>query len=72
MQIVSLGDNFHEMSKPISGEKKQKKPKKNKKNITNVSSAEFTHSVLSLNTECLRKYGLFLCKYSKPSTRTPQ
>ena len=33
MQIFSNGDNLHEMSKPVSGEK-------NKKNNTNLLSAE--------------------------------
>ena len=33
MQIVSIGDNLHEMSNPVLG--------KNKKNITNLSSAEY-------------------------------
>ena len=34
MQIVSLGDNLHEMSKSILGKKKKKK------NITDLSAAE--------------------------------
>ena len=32
MQIVSIADNLHELSNPVTGE--------NKKNITNLSSAE--------------------------------
>ena len=35
MQIVSFGDNLHEVSDPIFW--------KNKKNITNLSSAESSH-----------------------------
>ena len=31
MQIVSIGDNLHEMSKPVFLEKKKKKKKKKKK-----------------------------------------
>ena len=41
MQIVSWGDNLHEMSNLFSG--------KNKKNIINVSSAEFAYSTASVN-----------------------
>ena len=40
MQIVSLGDNLHEMSNPFSG--------KIKKNLINLSSAESAHSMLSV------------------------
>ena len=40
MQIVSYGDNLHEMSKPISG--------KTKENISNLSSVEFAHSMVSV------------------------
>ena len=40
MQIVSSGDNLHEMSNHVSG--------KNKKNIKNLSFAEFAHSVLNV------------------------
>ena len=42
MQIVSLGDNLHEVSDPIFLE--------NKKNVTNLSSAESAHSMVSFNT----------------------
>ena len=41
MQIVSLGDNLHEVSKPICEEKK-------KENYFKVSSAEFLSRVLSV------------------------
>ena len=41
MQIVSSGDNLHDMSKPISG--------KNKKNIVNLSSAELAQKVVKVN-----------------------
>ena len=42
MQIVSsLGDNLHEISKPVFSEKK-----KNKKNIFNSSSAEFAQGMV--------------------------
>ena len=41
MQIVFIGDNLHEKSKPIFWEKK--------KNIINLTSAEFAHSTLSVN-----------------------
>ena len=40
MQIVSLGDNLHEMTKPILWE--------NKKNIINLSSAESTQRVVKI------------------------
>ena len=43
MQIVSSGDNLHEMSYPVS-------EKKNKKNIINLSSAEFVQSVVKANS----------------------
>ena len=36
MQIVSFGDNFHEMSKPVFWEKKNKQ-----ENNINMSPAEF-------------------------------
>ena len=42
MQIVSSGDNLHEISNLICWEK-------NKKNITNLSSAEFTQRVVMVN-----------------------
>ena len=35
MQIVSIGDNLHEMSKPVLSKKKKKKKKK--KNMKNIS-----------------------------------
>ena len=38
MQIVSLGDNLHEMSNPVLG--------KNKKNIIDLSSAETAQRVV--------------------------
>ena len=40
MQIVSLGDNLHEVSDPIS--------RINKKNIISLSSAEFAHSMVNV------------------------
>ena len=40
MQIVSNGDNLHEMSNPVSG--------KNKKNIINLSSAEYAQRVVKV------------------------
>ena len=42
MQIVSFGDNLHEMSDPIF-------LGKIRKNIITLSSAEFAHSVVSVN-----------------------
>ena len=42
MQIVSLGDNLHDMSIPIFWGKTQK-------SIINLSSSEFVHSVPSIN-----------------------
>ena len=41
MQIVSSGDNLHEMSKPTSV--------KNEKNIISLSSAEFANRVIKVN-----------------------
>ena len=48
MQIVSNGDNLHEMSNPIFLWKIRKK-------IMNLSSAEFAHTVVkdSINLFCL-------------------
>ena len=40
MQIVSSGDNLHEMSNPVTG--------KNKKNIINLSSAENAQRVVKV------------------------
>ena len=40
MQIVSLGDNLHKMSKPVSCE--------NRKDIINLSSAAFAHRVVNV------------------------
>ena len=40
MQIVSLGDNLHEVSGPFS--------RKNKTDIIGLSSAESAHSVVSV------------------------
>ena len=40
MQIVSLGDNLHKMSKPIFCE--------NRKDIINLSSAAFAHRVVNV------------------------
>ena len=51
MQIVSSGDNLHKVSDPISG--------KNNKNINSLSSAEFAHSMVSVN---LLTLFLFLLK----------
>ena len=51
MQIVSFGgDNLHEVSDPIFF-------RKNKKNIISLSSAEFAHSMASVNktTDAHRK-----------------
>ena len=42
MQIVSYGDNLHEVSDPIF--------KEDIKNVINLSSAESAHSVVSVNT----------------------
>ena len=43
MQIISLGDNLHELSMPIfSG-------KNNKNNIINLSSAELAQGVVKVN-----------------------
>ena len=41
MQLVSIGDNLHEMSVLFSGE--------NKKNITDVLSAEFAQRMIKAN-----------------------
>ena len=43
MQIVSNGDNLHEMSNLFSG--------KNKKHIVNLLSAEFAQRVVKVNTK---------------------
>ena len=43
MQIVTKGDNFHEMSNPVLGE--------NKKNITILSSAELAQKVVKVKGE---------------------
>ena len=40
MQIVSWGDNLHEMSKPIFWEKKKKK------NIISLPSAKYAHRMV--------------------------
>ena len=45
MQIVSSGDNLHEMSNLISG--------KNKKNIIDTSSALFAYSVLMVKGQMM-------------------
>ena len=45
MQIVSSGDNLHEMSKPIFWKIK------NVKGIFNLSSAEFAQRVVRINKE---------------------
>ena len=42
MQIVSNGDNLHEMSNPVSWEN-------NKKKIINISSADLAQRVLKVN-----------------------
>ena len=42
MQIVSSGDNLHEMSNPVFW----KKLEKNKKKITNLPSAELAQRVI--------------------------
>ena len=42
MQIVSKGDNLHEMSKPAF-------LKKNKKNITKLSSTELAQRMVKVN-----------------------
>ena len=46
MQIVSLGDNLHEISNPIFWENVQK-------NIIYLSSAEFAHSTVSVTLDCI-------------------
>ena len=43
MQIVSLEDSFHEMSKPVFWE--------NKNNVINLSSAELPIVMLRLNSD---------------------
>ena len=43
MQIVSFGDNLHEMSNPVSG--------KIKKKYFNMSSTQFSPSMQSVETE---------------------
>ena len=49
MQIVSTGDNLHEMSNPVS--------KKTKKNIANMLSAAFAQKVVKVKTtEFLTSY----------------
>ena len=48
MQIVSNGDNLHEMLNPFFSEGKNKK-EKNKKNITNMSSAVFIQNNMREN-----------------------
>ena len=45
MQIVSSGNNLHEMSKPIFCKKKKKIGKKNNK----LSSAEYAHRAVKVN-----------------------
>ena len=42
MQIVSIGDNLHEMSNPVFLEKK------NKTNITDLSSAELAKRLVKV------------------------
>ena len=42
MQIVSNGDNLHEISNPVFWEK-------NKKNVISLSSVEFTQRVVKVN-----------------------
>ena len=50
MKIVSIGDNLHEISKPVFLEK-------NKKNIIYLSSAEIAHSVVKVNKRGILKIG---------------
>ena len=45
VQIVSRGDNLHEISKPIFW--------KNKKNIISLSSAEFAQRVVKVKNEVM-------------------
>ena len=44
MQIVSNGDNLHEMSNPVFLEKKSE-------NFINLSSAEFAQRMIKVNKE---------------------
>ena len=44
MQIVSSGDNLHEMTKPIFWKNKEKK------NIINLSAAEFAQRVVKVDS----------------------
>ena len=57
MQIVSLGDNLHEMSNAFSG--------KIKKNLINLSSAESAHSMLSVKAQYIKSqqttFSIVLC-----------
>ena len=46
MQIVSIGDNLHEMSNPVMG--------KNKKNITDLSSAEYAERVVRIKARLFK------------------
>ena len=49
MQIISIGDNLHEMSNPILREQ-------NKKNVINLSSAELAQQVLKVNYTAIYTY----------------
>ena len=61
MQIVSLGDNLHEISDPVFWE--------HKKNITNLSSAEFSQRVVKVK-QIATLFGQTWGKYcNKDSTR---
>ena len=51
MQIVSNGDNLHEMSIPVFLEKK-------KKNIINLSSAELAPRVVKVNLHIISNHVL--------------
>ena len=45
MQIVSIGDNLHEMSNPVSGKKYE--------NVINLSSAELAQRVVKVKPNAL-------------------
>ena len=51
MQIISIGDNLHEMSNPILREQ-------NKKNVINLSSAELAQQVLKVNYTAIYTYSM--------------
>ena len=44
MQIISIGDNLHEISNPVFLKNQKKKKKKKKKKINMLSAENFTQS----------------------------